>query len=95
MSDLWHQPAFLVALPAANYIVSGPCRTHHKLSCMPTSAPHCREMTYFTDAAELQQAETKSFGSNHAAQQGRELEGSFPDLSLAPKLLAVLFLQHT
>lgn len=83
-------PALLVALPAANYIVSGPCWTHHKLSCMPTSTPRCREMTYFTDAAELQKAEAKSFGSNHTAQQGSELERSFPDLSLAPKPLAVL-----
>lgn len=47
-------------------------------------------MTYFTDAAELREAEAKSFGSNHTAQQGREMEWNFPDLSLAPALLAHL-----
>lgn len=90
MSDLWHQPALLVALPAANYIASGTCWTHHKLVCMPTSTPRCWEITYFTDAAELQEAGTKSFSSHHTAQLGREQEWSFPDLSLTPKPLAVL-----
>jgi len=57
---------------------------------MPAITPCCRERTCSTDAAELWEAEAKSFGSNLTAQQGREPEWSFPDLSLAPKPLAVL-----
>lgn len=58
---------------------------------MPTSNLHCCwEVTYFTDAAELLEAEAKSFGTNDTAKQRRELKRNFLDLSLAPTLLAHL-----